>query len=50
MADYPAPNLRCLEHQSHVIYYMPQEYGVLIVRILHASMEASGHLGDLIAE
>jgi toxin ParE1/3/4 len=49
-ADYLAPNLRCIEHQSHVIYYMPQEHGVLIVRILHASMEATGHLGYLIAE
>jgi plasmid stabilization system protein ParE len=29
---------------------MPQEYGVLIVRILHASMEATRHLGDLISE
>lgn len=45
-ADHLAPKLRCLEHQSHVIFYMPQDDGVLIVRILHASMEASKHLDD----
>ena len=44
-ADFLAPQLRRLDHQSHVIFYMPQDYGVLIVRILHASMEASRHLG-----
>lgn len=46
-ADYLVPQIRRLEHQSHVIFYMPQDYGVLIVRILHASMEASKHLGDV---
>jgi len=45
-ADYLAPQLRRLEYQSHVIFYMPKEHGVLIVRILHTSMEASRHLGD----
>ena len=45
-ADDLAPNLRRLEHQSHVIFYIPLDDGVLIVRILHASMEASRHLGD----
>ena len=45
-AGHLALQLRRLEHQSHVIFYMPQDYGVLIVRILHASMEASRHLGD----
>jgi len=45
--DYLAPHLRRLEHQSHVIFYMPQDNGVLIVRILHASMKASRHLGSV---
>lgn len=46
-ADYLVPQLRQLEHKSHVIFYMPQDYGVFIVRILHASMEAPIHLGDV---
>ncbi len=45
-ADHFAPQLRRLEHQSHVIFYVPKNYGALIVRILHTSMEASRHLGD----
>lgn len=48
-AEHLAPQLRHLEHQSHVIYYVPKNYGLLIVRILHASMVASRHLGSQIA-
>ncbi len=39
-----APGLRCFEHQSHVIYYMPRESGPLIARILHRSMNVTNHL------
>ena len=30
---------------SHVIFYQPQPYGVLIVRILHGSQDVRRHLG-----
>lgn len=38
-----APNLRRFEHESHVIFYKPLGAGVLIVRVLHESMDAPGH-------
>lgn len=36
-----AANLRRLEYQSHIVFYKPKEQGVLIVRVLHQSMDAS---------
>ena len=39
-----APNLRRLEYRSHVVFYVPQEKGVLIVRVLHQSMDAPAHI------
>ena len=35
-----APDLRRFEHRSHVVFYLQRDPGVLIVRILHASMDA----------
>ena len=32
------PGLRRFEHRSHVVFYLPQEDGVLIVRVLHEHM------------
>jgi toxin ParE1/3/4 len=43
-AEQLAPELRRYEHQSHVIFYMPKRKGVLIVRVLHESMNAPRHL------
>ena len=43
-AEQLAPELRRYEHQSHVIFYVPQRGGVLIVRVLHESMDAPRHL------
>lgn len=37
-ADQLAPNLRRYEYQSHVVFYIPAEQGVLIVRVLHGRM------------
>lgn len=34
-----ATNLRRLEYQSHIVFYVPREQGVLIVRVLHQSMD-----------
>ncbi len=38
-----APNLRRLEYQSHIMFYVPKEQGVLIVRVLHESMDTPEH-------
>jgi toxin ParE1/3/4 len=39
-AESLAPELRRHEHQSHVVFYIPKEKGVLIVRVLHMRMDA----------
>jgi toxin ParE1/3/4 len=39
-----APDLRRSEYQSHVIFYLPEETGVLIVRVLHIHMDPGQHL------
>ena len=41
-----APKLRRHEHQSHIIFYIPEETGALIVRVLHARMDAKRHFGE----
>ena len=43
-AERLTPGLRRFEHRSHVVFYVEDEDGVLIVRILHASMDAPSHL------
>ena len=43
-ADELAPNLRRLRYQSHMIFYIPDEDGVFIVRVLHKSMDFQRHL------
>jgi len=43
-ADELAPNLRRYEHQSHVVFYIPKDVGILIVRILHQRMDFKRHL------
>lgn len=39
-----APGLRRLEYQSHVVFYLPKENGVRIVRVLQQSMDVKKHL------
>lgn len=39
-----APNLRRYEHQSHVVFYIPEDTDILIVRILHQRMDFKQHL------
>ena len=41
-----APNLRRYEYRSHVVFYVPEEEGVLIVRVLHQSMDVRSHVMD----
>jgi len=41
-----SPNLYSFVYGSHVIFYQPQPYGVLIVRVLHDSQDVRRHLND----
>jgi len=43
-AERLAPGLRRWEHGSHLVFYVEDERGVTIVRILHARMDAPRHL------
>lgn len=38
-AERLRPGLRRFEHRSHAVFYMQNEDGILIVRILHARMD-----------
>ena len=38
-----ATNLRRMEYRSHVVFYEPKEHGVLLVRVLHQSMDTPKH-------
>lgn len=42
-ADDIHPGLRRFEHESHVVFFVPREGGVLIVRVLHGRMEVTRH-------
>jgi toxin ParE1/3/4 len=44
-AELQPPGLRSFAHGSHVIFYQPQPYGALIVRVLHGAQDAGRHLG-----
>ncbi len=39
-----AAALRRSEYQSHVVFYMPKDHGVRIIRVLHKSMDIKRHL------
>ena len=42
-AEQLARDLRRFEHQSHIVFYIPEDWGVLIVRVLHKNMDVPGH-------
>lgn len=42
-SDHFAPKLRRYEYRSHVAFYVPEDGGVMIVRVLHKSMDVSRH-------
>ncbi len=42
-AEQFAPDLRRFEHQSHIVFYIPEDWGVLIVRVLHKKMDVPRH-------
>ena len=39
-----SPGLRRLEYQSHVVFYMPKDNGIRIVRVLHQSMDVKRYV------
>ena len=41
-----APNLRRYEYRSHLVFYVAEQKGVLIVRVLHQSMDVRRHIMD----
>lgn len=43
-ADELAPGLRRIRQQAHVVFYLPGDDAVLIVRILHHRMDFERHL------
>lgn len=42
-AERIAPDLRRYEYRFHVVFYVPEDKGVMIVRVLHESMDALKH-------
>lgn len=42
--DELAPGLRRFWHKSHVVFFVPDDEGIFIVRILHKSMDFQRHL------
>ncbi|MDD9991149.1 MAG: type II toxin-antitoxin system RelE/ParE family toxin [Rhodospirillales bacterium] len=43
-AERLAQGLRRYPYRSHVVFYVPEDEGVLIVRVLHESMEPPRHV------
>ena len=39
-----SPGLSRLEYQSHVVFYVPKNKGIRIVRVVHQSMDAKKHI------
>ena len=42
--DDLARRLRAFPYQSHIIYFMEEQKGIVIVRVLHARMRAELHI------
>ncbi|MBM3570196.1 MAG: type II toxin-antitoxin system RelE/ParE family toxin [Alphaproteobacteria bacterium] len=40
------PGLRRHHHRRHAIYYVIEQPGIFVVRVLHQSMDAPRHLGS----
>ena len=43
-AESLAPGLRRYEFRSHVVFYLEESDGIVIVRVLHERMDAPRHL------
>lgn len=44
-ADYLRPGLLWHRHARHVVFYLIEETGIFIVRVLHDSMDMARHVG-----
>jgi toxin ParE1/3/4 len=42
-ADELGSNLRRYKHQSHIVFYLPSDQGVFVVRVLHQRMDYAIH-------
>ncbi|MEX0813677.1 MAG: type II toxin-antitoxin system RelE/ParE family toxin [Chitinophagales bacterium] len=38
------PELRRFLYQSHIIFYLPTDYGIFVVRVLHQSVDYNDNL------
>lgn len=43
-ADELVPGLRRCEYQSHMIFYLPKDHGIRIIRVLHQRMDVRRHV------
>ena len=43
-AEELAPGLRRFEYQSHIVFYVPKDKGIRIVRVLHQDMDVKRHI------
>jgi toxin ParE1/3/4 len=43
-AEELAPGLRRFEYQSHMLFYIPKDNGIRIVRVLHQRMDVTRHV------
>lgn len=41
--DDLAPNLKRFDHESHIVFYLVEDQGLFIVRLLHQRMDVSAH-------
>jgi len=48
--DYIRQGYRRAESGRHMIYFRITDYGIAVIRVLHARMDAPRHLGDTNAE
>lgn len=39
-----SPQLRRFNHRSHLLFYLPTQSGIFVIRILHHSMDFEQHL------
>lgn len=42
--DYIRPNLRAFNVGSHIIFFKTTRYGIVVIRVLHQSMDFNRHL------
>lgn len=43
-ASYVVPQLRAFPVVSHVVFYKSTNYGIMIIRVLHKSMDSRNHI------